>query len=140
MASTPAGGESIRKVIILVVHGIGEQLRFEQLEGLAAELYKTLKKLGRDPFIQVHPAEPAPRLANQQSWRDTPVTLRWRDTGGRAVEARLREVYWADLDTQLHFAGWRRFIGWALAVSGARFSAMPPSVNRRRTACARRES
>lgn len=121
MASTPAGGESIRKVIILVVHGIGEQLRFEQLEGLAAELYKTLKKLGRDPFIQVHPAEPAPRLASQQSWRDTPVTLRWRDAGGHAVEARLREVYWADLDTQLNFAGWRRFIGWALAVSGARF-------------------
>ena len=121
MATTPAGSESVRKLIILVVHGIGEQLRFEQLEGLATELYKTLKKLGRDPFIQVHAVDSAPRLAAQLGWRDTPVAIRWRDQHGHAVEARFREVYWADLDTQTTFAGWRRFIGWALAVSGVRF-------------------
>lgn len=126
MATTPAASESVRKLIILVVHGIGEQLRFEQLEGLATELYKTLKKQipgkpGRDPFIQVHTVDNAPRLATQLGWRDTPVTIRWRDHGGRAVEVRFREVYWADLDTQLNFAGLRRFIGWALAVSGVRF-------------------
>lgn len=121
MASTPARAEPVRNIIILVVHGIGEQLRFEQLEALAAHLYKTLKKLGRDPFIQVDTTDQAPHLSSEQSWRDTPVTIRWRDISGRPVRARLREVYWADLDTRLNFTGWRRFIGWALAVSGARF-------------------
>lgn len=115
------GPESIRKLIILVVHGIGEQLRFEQLEGLASELYKTLKKLGRDPFVQVHTGEPGPHLSSEPSWRDTPITLRWRETTGGAVEARLREVYWADLDTRLNLMGLLRFVGWALAVSGVRF-------------------
>lgn len=121
MASAPDGPGSVRKLIIVVVHGIGEQLCFEQLEGVATELYKTLKKLGRDPFIQVQPADQAPRLSSELSWRDTPVAIRWRDVGGQAVEARLREVYWADLDTRLDFTGWRRFLGWALAVSGVRF-------------------
>lgn len=118
-ASTHPG--TVRKIIILVVHGIGEQLRFEQLEGVAAELYKTLKKLGRDPFIQVQTGDQTPRLSSEQSWRDTPVVIRWHDRIGQTVEARLREVYWADLDTRLNFAGWCRFIGWALAVSGVRF-------------------
>ena len=121
MTPVPDGPGSVRKLIIVVVHGIGEQRCFEQLEGVAAELYKTLKKLGRDPFMQVQPADHATRLSNELSWRDTPVAIRWRDAGGQAVEARLREVYWADLDTRLNFAGWRRFLGWALAVSGVRF-------------------
>lgn len=126
MATPPAGSESIRKFIILVVHGIGEQLRFEQLEGLATELYKTLRKErpeqpSREPFIQVHAVDHAPRRATEQGWRDAPVAVRWRAPDGHAVEAHFREVYWADLDTHLNFVGLLRFVGWALAVSGVRF-------------------
>lgn len=121
MAAAPAQ----RKILVLIVHGVGEQLRFEQLESVVANLYKALAYAGRRPAIEVHHADQAPRGSPQNSLREQAVTLRWEAPGKHRrptrIEARFREIHWADLDEPLNFAGWWKFVGWAVSMCGVRF-------------------
>lgn len=122
--TTPAS--SCRKIMVLVVHGVGEQRRFEQLETIAANFFSALKNDGREPIIELHYGKEVPRNSPEHSMRETPVSIRWKlpaggKVSGESMEASFREVHWADLDMPLDFAGWWRFVGWSLGISGVRF-------------------
>jgi len=115
---------SQRKVVVLVVHGVGEQVRFEQVEAIAANLYQALKDAGRNPVIEIHRGDQVPRGSPEHSVLEEAVTVRWdgeEQPRRRRIEVRFREVHWADLDEPMNFAGWWRFVGWAASMSGVRF-------------------
>lgn len=133
MASRAPRAPSRKKILVLIVHGVGEQGRFDQLEGVVASLYQALNYSGRKPVIEVHYGDQAPRCAPEHALYDRAATLRWNVPGAEAVriEAHFREVHWADLDEPMNFVGWWKFVGWALSMSGVRLfrraSVGPPS-------------
>jgi len=111
----------VNRICILVVHGIGEQKRFEHLEVIASHLYKALgKDPNRKPHIQVLHGDQVPRHSSEHSWRESPVRVRWKAGSGDWIEVRLREVHWADLDMPMTLCRWFRLVGWALSISGVR--------------------
>ncbi|MFQ5995032.1 MAG: hypothetical protein ACE5K1_08040 [Acidiferrobacterales bacterium] len=109
------------RIGIIVVHGVGEQRRFEHLESIASNFYKALSKdARRRPHVQLRYGDQTPRLAFSSSWRDAPALVRWRKPGGRWIEASFREVHWADLDMPMTWGRWFKLIGWSLGVCGVR--------------------
>ena len=112
----------MKRIGILVVHGVGEQTHFEHLEEIASNLYKALSEdPQRKAHVQVRRGDQVPRHSPMESWREAPALLRWWcQSSNDWVEARLREVYWADLDMPLSWTGWFQLVGWALSVAGVK--------------------
>lgn len=110
----------MKQVGILVVHGVGEQGRFEHLEAIASNLYKALSRAGKSPHLQVRHSDQDTRRSSEHGWRETPVLLRWERDKDEWIEAHFREVHWADLDMPFNFTNWIRLVGWALGMSGVR--------------------
>jgi len=111
----------MRKIAVIVVHGIGEQKRFEFLESVATNIYKAARDLGRrDAHISVRHGEQVPRSSAEPSWRSAPVEVRWREDAGEEVLLSFREVHWADLDNRASFLRSLNLFGWVLGMSGAR--------------------
>ncbi len=108
------------RVGILVVHGVGEQTRFEQVETVASNFYLALKYAKKDPRLDVLHGDQAPLHSPEHSWRETPIVIHWLAGDGEPMEAWFREVHWADLDEPKTVWNWVRFICWALGVSGVR--------------------
>ena len=113
--------DTVKRIGILVVHGIGEQKRFEHLEAIASNLYKALNKdPNRKPHVQVRHGDQVPRHSSEHSWCEAPVRVRWREELGDWIEVRFREVHWADLDLPMTPLRWFHLVGWALSISGVR--------------------
>ena len=111
----------LERIGIIVVHGVGEQRRFEFLESFASNLYKAISKLsGREPHIQIRHGDQVPRLSPEHSWREAPVLVRWKKADGGEIEAAFREVHWADLDLSRTWRRWVKLVGWSLGISGVR--------------------
>lgn len=111
----------MERIGILVVHGVGEQTRFEHLEAIGSNLYRALSKAqSRQAYLQIRQGDQVPRHSPEDSWREAPALVRWRKVNGDWVEALFREVYWADLDIPLSWRGWLKLVGWALGISGVR--------------------
>ena len=110
----------IERIAILVVHGVGEQKRFEHLESIAANLYLALANHDREPRIEMRPGTQVPRLSPEHSLEAVPALIHWRAPDGRRIEARFREVHWADLD--MPNTPWNeiKLVGWSLSVAGVR--------------------
>ena len=113
-------GTARKRIGILVVHGIGEQTRFEFLEAVAGNLFKALSQdPARRPLIQIRRGEDAPLHAATESWRNAPAIVSWwSQETQRWVDARFHEVTWADLDTPSTMTNWLRLVGWGLAMPG----------------------
>jgi hypothetical protein len=112
---------TVRKRIgILVVHGVGEQTRFEFLEAVAGNLFKALSQdPARKPQIQIRRGDRAPLHAPTESWRNTPAIVSWwSEETQRWIDAHFHEVTWADLDMPDSLSNWLRFVGWGLAMPG----------------------
>jgi hypothetical protein len=109
-----------KRIGILVIHGVGEQTRFEHLEAIAGNLFKALSQdPARKPQIQIRRGDQDPRHAPSESWQNTPVILSWwSHETGHWIDAHFREVIWADLDMPSTFMNWLRFVGWGLAMPG----------------------
>lgn len=109
-----------KRIGILVIHGVGEQTRFEYLEAIAGNLFKALSQdPATKPQIQIRRGDQAPLHAPNESWRNTPAIVSWwsRETG-RWIDAHFHEVTWADLDVPLTLTNWLRLVGWGLAMPG----------------------
>jgi hypothetical protein len=120
----------MRRIAVLVVHGIGEQKRFEFLETIASNLYRALR---RDPrrrakaYIELCRADQITRGADAaENWRTAPPAIvGWQVPAGEGIEVQFREVYWADLDLPASWRGTFKLLGWALGISGLRFFTDP---------------
>jgi hypothetical protein len=115
----------VRRIAVLVVHGIGEQKRFEFLETVASNLYRALR---RDPrrrakaYIELRRGDQITRGADaSESWHTAPAIVGWQVPAGEGIEVQFREVYWADLDLPASWRGTFKLLGWALGISGLRF-------------------
>jgi hypothetical protein len=113
------GNTSLRRVGVLVIHGVGEQTRFEHLEEIALNLAKA----ANGACVDMRYGSQIERHAEQQSWHESPITMRWKGENGW-IEAQFREVYWADFGLGETVGGWLRLLWWIISMPGARvFSA-----------------
>jgi hypothetical protein len=113
--------DDIERIAILVVHGVGEQERFEFLESIASNLFRALSKNPRRrASLQLRKGDQVTRHSEADSWREAPVYATWLKPDGTQIEALFREVNWADLDIPMTWRGWLKLVGWALGISGVR--------------------
>ena len=81
----------VKRLGILVVHGIGEQKHFDTLEDVALNFAKALKK--KQPnrpesfFVQVLHGDQKERHSYEEPWRESPVRVRWDPGSGAFREA-----------------------------------------------------
>lgn len=120
MAKTRKPTNDRERLAIVVVHGVGEQGRFEHLEAVAANLKQALVYSKRGPHVELHVADSQTRLSPEHSWRESPVTVRWHTLAGRQMEVVFREVHWADLDVPDTTWNWIKLVGWSLSAAGVR--------------------
>lgn len=117
----------MKRIGILVVHGVGDQGAFQFLESVAVHFYRTLlKDPRRAAVLQLCRGDQTPCGSRTESWREHPLLLRWRTLDPPReewVEARFAEVHWADLDLPPTLGRWLAFAGWALSMSGVRLFA-----------------
>lgn len=114
--------DEVERIGVLVVHGVGEQGRFEFLECIATNLFKVLDQdKNNHAQLQLQQGDQEARYSAQRCLRETPVLLRWQKTPGEFMELDFREVHWADLDEKMNVWRWLKLICWALGVPGVRF-------------------
>ncbi len=125
----------MKRIGILLVHGIGEQKWFQTLDQVTTNFYRALKEqYGANACRQVLISDQAPFLGDEAVWREAPVRLRWRkENDDDEFEAVFREVYWADLDEPENGISFVGFVLWGLTVAASkRYSESailsPPSV------------
>ncbi len=111
--STQTSTSVMQRIAVLVVHGIGEQHRFEHLESIASNFHKALLRgEHRSAHVEVR--------RDDESCCATPVVVRWKRPDHPGVELHFREVYWADLDEPATLMNWFKLVGWAIAMPGVR--------------------
>lgn len=127
MAKKSNWGKSVEKIRILVVHGMGEQKRFESIEEIAANMMRSLlKDKYKQANVQVHHASSSKYHACNVSWKNVPVFVQWKadnqqEREKKWIEVSFREVYWADLDRKRNWRNVGRFLWWVLSICGVRY-------------------
>lgn len=111
---------------IILVHGIGEQRRFDHLDGQTRLLLDALRRYPGVDEVSVDIRNPgaAPFEAEQDTWSSGPepavtIMVRWRPAAAGAVrETRIgvHEVWWADVNERYSLAKQFRFWLWGLAI------------------------
>ena len=115
---------SIENIGVVLVHGIGEQRRFEHLSG---EVRNLIAILNSDPELKVSVQANSTRdsevLAENETWRaedDAPVRIDIRYVAGRRQgqhkALHVHEVWWADLDDKATLFNRVKFWLWGLGM------------------------
>ncbi len=122
-----------KRIGIVVIHGIGEQTRFEHLEAIAGNFFKALSQdPSRKPQIQIRRVDQAPLHASAESWRNAPAIVSWWSQETRRwIDAHFHEVTWADLDMPDTLSNWWRLVGWGLAMPGIKLVDSTPTFQAR---------
>jgi hypothetical protein len=108
----------VERVGLLVVHGIGQQQRFETAEALARSLGGTLA--ARDPAPRLHMIDrtgdrkPEELACPSADPGDSPYEIVVAGDGGRQTHIHVHEVWWADLGVSDSLFEQIRFWVWAL--------------------------
>jgi hypothetical protein len=126
-ASSPDRQPQVRPgptIGVILVHGIGEQRRFEHLDGQARYLIKALPRLGEVEGVSVDiaPSNAGAFQAEHDTWAggaqpSVRIAVRHR-LGTDLYESRIliHEVWWADVNERYSIAKQFRFWLWALAI------------------------
>src|SRR5262245_48910255 len=108
-APQTARGKPIERVGVILVHGIGEQRRFEHLESetrkIVAAILKNYGNRRCDVTVTLTVAAGDSFLGNQSAWasgREAPLHA-WVDLNERIVDIAFHEVWWADVNERLTF-------------------------------------
>lgn len=109
----------MKRIGILLIHGVGEQRRFEHLETETRHLVRALERLADENRVTVttRTTHDNAYLAEQVMWQadeHAPVELRFVQ-GGEQVSIEIREVWWADLDERNTLWSQVKFWAWGLA-------------------------
>jgi hypothetical protein len=111
----------MQKVGLLLVHGIGEQRRFEHLSNEVRQLVLALQdKVGDEKrvSVQARTSRDGAYGAEHETWlaeRDAPIRIDVHDNT-RHVQICVHEVWWADLDEQTTLRSQVRFWLWGLSL------------------------
>jgi hypothetical protein len=118
------GGKTVERVGVIVVHGIGEQRRFEHLEAETRKVvHAIIAKYGK-PRRLVTPTLTAGEcdafLGDQASWASGAAAplhtlVEWSD---RIVDIAFHEVWWADINESLTLGKQIRFWAWGMSLAG----------------------
>lgn len=105
---------------VIVVHGIGEQRRFEHLDWQGRDLIRAImNQPGVEITVEIGSGAAAPFHAEQATWADGahgPVQVFVR-SGGRITHClHFHEVWWADINERYSLAKQIRFWLWGLAI------------------------
>jgi hypothetical protein len=109
------------RVGVVVVHGIGEQRRFEHLDGHIRGIIRAVRaQHPQRTTIEVLRANAAAFQAEQDTWlagRLAPVRLRVKpEDGGREVHIAFHEVWWADVNEPYSLLKQAKFWAWGLSI------------------------
>jgi hypothetical protein len=117
-------GKPVRRVGVIIVHGIGEQKRFEFLEGETRKIVDAIianyGQRRRDVTPTLTTGAGDPYLGAQSSWVSGPqaplhVLVDLRD---RIIDIAFHEVWWADINETLTLGKQFRFWLWGLSLAG----------------------
>lgn len=120
--------QSTERIGVVLVHGIGEQRRFEHLSSEVRNLIAVLKA---DKSVRISVQTASTRdsevLAERESWRaeeQAPVRIDLRylngSQKGHRASLHIHEVWWADLDDKETLLNRIKFWFWALGMWGAK--------------------
>ncbi len=114
--------ETVERIGVLVVHGVGEQSHYEHLEGTASNFVKALRRdRERPPHVQLLTRAGGDSGGSALDGSSTRAIVSWRRPGdGTRMQVHYREVFWADLDERVSVWRWMKLVGWALAMPGIR--------------------
>lgn len=118
----------LRRIKILLVHGVGKRTHYEFLGGFLLNFKRALLRAGRAHDVEIRYGDQVPLQSATPALCRDGVLVRWRhavrDESGRSrdeiIEAQLEEVNWSDLDERSSFFGWLRFVFWGLGMPGVR--------------------
>ncbi|HZC55715.1 MAG TPA: hypothetical protein VE396_06650 [Xanthobacteraceae bacterium] len=116
--------KTAEKVGVILVHGIGEQRRFEHLEGETRKIVDAIiAKYGtrrRDVTPTLTTGTNDPYLGQQASWtsgREAPLHI-LVELSDRIVDIAFHEVWWADINEASTIGKQIRFWAWGLSLAG----------------------
>ena len=121
-ATASASPPPPQRVGLVLVHGIGEQRRFQHLDSQLRDLLRALGKLGHHATVDINGSGSAAFHAEQDTWNAGPgasvvVSLRSRTPSDPVThELHVHEVWWADINEPYSIAKQVRFWFWGLAV------------------------
>ncbi|MEA5509460.1 hypothetical protein VB715_06760 [Crocosphaera sp. UHCC 0190] len=109
------------RVGVLVVHGIGEQRKFETVEEIVRDVATALKA---DKTLKVriivNEQNTGAYAASQQTWQadddKEPVIIEIRDDQNNLTQLAFSEVWWADLGERTSLQTQMTFWGWGLSL------------------------
>jgi hypothetical protein len=123
MTSTP-GPKKIETVGVILVHGIGEQRRFEHLDSETRKIVDAIignyGQIRRDVTVTLTPAMGDAFQGTQSSWvsgPDAPLHV-LVDRPDTIVDIGFHEVWWADVNETLTLGKQIRFWLWSLSLPG----------------------
>lgn len=103
----------------MVVHGIGEQGRFEHLDGHIRGVIEGLRRTGAAVTVEIMSSPASAFQAAQETWAGAPhpaLRLLVRAPGRSAVNINVHEVWWADINERYGVAKQIRFWLWGLSL------------------------
>src|SRR6266478_3634455 len=104
---------------VVVVHGIGEQRRFEHIDGQVRYIVSALRaRKNAKVTVEITPAETAAFHAEQDTWGAGPTVRVLVDdpVSGNLVHIHFHEVWWADVNEPYSLFKQLRFWRWSLTV------------------------
>lgn len=112
--------KKVTRVGVLLVHGIGEQRKFENLEEVVRNLATYLQS-DSDLKVRVivNASDTSAYYASQQTWLaddQESVIIEVKNEQGEVTELAFREVWWADLDEPVSITTQLAFWGWSLSL------------------------
>jgi hypothetical protein len=109
--------EAQETIGVILVHGIGEQRRFEHLESQGRLLIEAFRRLPDTQIsVEILQAPGGVHYAEQNTWASSPsVRIGLKDPRGYR-EILLHEVWWADVNEPYSLAKQFRFWLWGLSV------------------------
>jgi hypothetical protein len=141
-------GHSAKRVGIIVVHGVGEQKRFEHLDGEVRKIIFALREEaksieGTSVTVEIARANSAPFESAENTWQVGPgstTRIILKGFGEQEINLHIHEVWWADVNESYSLAKQVRFWLWGLAVwrypgktgssgAAARYAAPPIPVD-----------
>jgi len=106
------------RIAVVAVHGIGEQRRFEHIDGQVRSIVAALRLRPSKVTVDIASATGAAFRAEQDTWSASPTVKVFFDDlcTGKRLQIDFHEVWWADVNEPYSFVKQLRFWWWGLTV------------------------